>query len=80
MCCGEPDGHPRKERFMSFALDTVVLATAEALVDYYNPLRAQNGLEPAVVDDRALAHARHIVERITDTGLVSVPFVEDVAV
>lgn len=61
---------------MSYQLDAVVLAAAEALVDFYNPLRAENGLEPAVVNDKNLEHARYIVNRIIESGLVSVPYVD----
>ena len=64
---------------MSYQLDAVVLAAAEALVDYYNPLRAESGLPPAEVDEIALAHARYIVDRIVESGMVSVPYRDDVS-
>ena len=61
---------------MSYQLDAAVLAAAEALVDFYNPLRAENGLEPAVVNDKNLEHARYILDRLLDEGLISVPYVD----
>lgn len=62
---------------MSYQLDAVVMSAAESLVDFYNPLRAENGLEPAVVNDKNLEHARHIINRLLDEGLISVPYVDD---